>query len=68
MMLSLVGKELNRSIKAAGSLNGGADGIVDEDIMSGIHDDVIKWEHLPRYWPFVRGIHRPPVNFPLKGQ
>ena len=23
------------------------------------HDDVIKWEHLPRYWPFVRGIHRP---------
>ena len=23
------------------------------------HDDVIKWKHLPRYWPFVRGIHRP---------
>ena len=22
------------------------------------HDDVIKWKHLPRYWPFVRGIHR----------
>ena len=22
----------------------------------------------PRYWPFVRGIHRPPVNSPLKGQ
>ena len=21
-------------------------------------DDVIKWKHLPRYWPFVRGIHR----------
>ena len=31
------------------------------------HDDVIKWEHFPRYWPFVRGIHRPPVNFPHKG-
>ena len=22
------------------------------------HDSVIKWEHFPRYWPFVRGIHR----------
>ena len=21
------------------------------------HDDVIKWKHFPRYWPFVRGIH-----------
>ena len=32
------------------------------------HDDVIKWKHFPRYWPFVRGIHRSPVNPPLKGQ
>ena len=22
------------------------------------HDDVIKWKHSPRYWPFVRGINR----------
>ena len=22
------------------------------------HDDVIKWKHSPRNWPFVRGIHR----------
>ena len=22
------------------------------------HDDVMKWKHFPRYWPFVRGIHR----------
>ena len=22
------------------------------------HDDVIKVKHFPRYWPFVRGIHR----------
>ena len=22
------------------------------------HDDVIKLEHFPRYWPFVQGIHR----------
>ena len=26
------------------------------------HDDVIKWKHFPRYWPFVRGIHRSTVN------
>ena len=31
------------------------------------HDDVIKWEHFPRYWPFVRGIHRSPANSPHKG-
>ena len=24
--------------------------------------DVIKWEHFPRYWPFVRSIHRWPVD------
>ena len=33
-----------------------------------LHDDVIKWTHFPRYWPFVRGIHRSPVNSPHKGQ
>ena len=33
-----------------------------------VHDDVIKWKHIPRYWPFVRGMHRSPVNFPHKGQ
>ena len=33
-----------------------------------IHGDVIKWKHFPRYWPFVRGIHRSPVNSPHKGQ
>ena len=32
------------------------------------HDGVIKWKHFPRHWPFVRGIHRPPVNSPYKGQ
>ena len=25
-------------------------------------------EHFPRYWPFVRGIHRSPVESPHKGQ
>ena len=33
-----------------------------------VHDDVIKCKHFPRYWPFVRGIHRSPVNSPHKGQ
>ena len=32
------------------------------------HDDVIKWKHFPRNWPFVREIHRSPVNFLHKGQ
>ena len=32
------------------------------------HYDVIKWKHFPRYWPFVWGIHRSPVNSPHKGQ
>ena len=30
--------------------------------------DVIKWKKIPRYWPFVRGIHRSPVNFLHNGQ
>ena len=33
-----------------------------------VHDDVIKWKHFPRNWPFVWGIHRSPVNSPHKGQ
>ena len=33
-----------------------------------INDDVIKWKHFPRYWPFVGGSHRSPVNSPHKGQ
>ena len=33
-----------------------------------IHDDVIKWKCFPRYWPFVRGIHRSPLNSMHKGQ
>ena len=36
------------------------------EIMS--HDDVMKCKHVPRYWPFLRGIHRSPVNSPQNGQ
>ena len=33
-----------------------------------VHDDVIRWKHFPRHWPFVRGIHRSPVKSPHKSQ
>ena len=42
--------------------------ISDLDIDKVHHDDVIKWKLFPSYWPFVRGIHRSPVNSPHKGQ
>ena len=32
------------------------------------HDDVIERKHFPYHWPFVRGIHRSPVNSHHKGQ
>ena len=31
----------------------------------GQHDGVVKWEHFLRYWPFVRGIHRFPLQRPV---
>ena len=31
------------------------------------HDDVRLWECFPHYWPFVRGIHRRPMDSPHKG-
>ena len=30
------------------------------------HNDVIKWKHFLRHWPFVRWIHWSPVNSPQK--
>ena len=38
------------------------------DFVAMSHDDVIKWKHFRRYWPFVRGIHRSPVNSQNKDQ
>ena len=32
------------------------------------HDDVIKWKHFPRYWPFVLGIHRSPLTKASKAE
>ena len=33
-----------------------------------MHENVIKWKHYRRYWPFVREIRGSPVNSPNKGQ
>ena len=41
---------------------------VDQCWLSSLHDDVIKWKHFPRHWPFVRGLNWSPVNSPHKGQ
>ena len=32
-----------------------------------LHDDVMKWKHYPYYWPFVRVIHRLPLDSPHMG-
>ena len=32
------------------------------------HYEVIKSKQFPRYWPFVQGIHRSPVNSPHRSQ
>ena len=32
------------------------------------HDDVIKWKHFRRNWPFVRGIHRSPWTLLTKAR
>ena len=39
-----------------------------KDGKQSVHDDVSKWKHFPRYWPFVLGIHRSSVNSPHEGQ
>ena len=36
--------------------------------ISYFQDDVIQWKYVSRYWPFVRGIHRSPVNSSHKSQ
>ena len=41
-------------------------GLVNRLEKFGNRDDVIKSKHFPRYWPFVRGIHRSPVDSPHK--
>ena len=43
-------------------------GYVIASTSTSMHGDVIQWKHFPRYWPFVREIHRSPANSPHKGQ
>ena len=40
----------------------------DLHICTRTYDDVIKWKHFPRYWSFVREIHRSPLNSAHKSQ
>ena len=42
--------------------------LVIRNMLLPVHNDVIKWKHFQRYWPFVLGIHRSPVNSPHQGQ
>ena len=42
--------------------------INNQNIMFKTHDDAMKWKHFPRYWLFVRGINRWPVDSPNKSQ
>ena len=42
-------------------------GHVIEGENTALHDDVIKWEHFPRYCFFGSGIHQAPFDSPHKG-
>ena len=37
-------------------------------VLSRVSHDDVKWKHFPRYWPFVRRIHRSLVNSPHTGE
>ena len=61
---------ISRYRTQSGSRKGRADIDLTRYMVSAVstHDDVIKWKHFSRYWPFVWGIHRAPANSPRKGQ
>ena len=46
----------------------GFPGAIRHQTKNQFHNDVTKWKHFLRYWPFVWGIHRSPVNSLHKGQ
>ena len=52
--------------ESSGVINGIRDSELEDK--GSYHDDVIKWKHIARYWSFVMGIHRLPVDSPHKGQ
>ena len=43
-------------------------GDLDELWLAPFHDDIIKWKHFRRYWPFVWGSHRSSVDSPHTDQ
>ena len=43
-------------------------GVANAFFFAPVHDDVIKWNTIPRHWPFVLETHRLPVNSPHKCQ
>ena len=62
----MVSSEINR-----GSLDKANDVVTvncDTLVFWWAHADVIKWKHFPRYWPFLRGIHKSHVNSQHKRQ
>ena len=59
--------ELSTSFQSLVDLNIYKFSFIRRDI-SIAHDDVIKWKHFPRDWPFVRRISSVPVNSAHKGQ
>ena len=42
-------------------------GYPSETHLNSNHEDVINWKHFPRYWSFVRGIHRSPHKGQWRG-
>ena len=40
--------------------------VLHPSVVNDINDDVIEWKYFPRYWPFVRGIHRSPGHYQYK--
>ena len=43
------------------------DGGLADNAFRCMHDDAMIWKRVPHYWPFVREIHRWPVDSPHKG-
>ena len=37
-------------------------------LLIAMHDDVIKWKHFPRYWPYVRGTTGNPITKASDGE
>ena len=54
--------------RAQRALVGGCSGFYSSDLDTAVHPGICETELFLRYWPFVRGIHRSPVNSTHNGQ